>query len=192
MLRVDLGRLGRDGSALVEARVPADDEMWEGCGILWNGPVDVRLRASFAGTGEVVVRGTVTGTLAQECRRCLDPLETDFDEAITVVFVSSESADPAETGGEYVFGAAGAELDLSGAVREEVILAINPYVVCDPECRGLCPRCGADLNEGACGCTEQEADPRWEALRALGARGRDEAARAQGSCETKSRNDDES
>jgi len=167
MLRVDLGRLGREGSALVEARVPADDELWEGTRVAWNGPVDVRLRASFAGTGEVVVRGRVTGTLAQECRRCLDPLETDFDEEVTLVFVSSDSAASAQAGDEYVFGAAGAELDLSGAVREEVILAINPYVVCDPECKGLCPRCGADLNEGACGCTDEEADPRWEALRAL-------------------------
>lgn len=167
MLRVDLGRLGREGSALVEARVPADDELWQDTGIEWKGPVDVRLRASFAGSGEVVVRGAVKGVLAQVCRRCLDPLETPFDEEVTVVFVSSEVAHLSEAGDEYVFGSAGADLDLSGAVREEVILAINQYVVCDPECQGLCPRCGADLNEGPCGCAEQEVDPRWEALRAL-------------------------
>lgn len=165
MLRVDLGRLGREGPALVEARVPADDELWQDTGVTWNGPVEVRLRASFAGSGEVVVRGTVKGRLSQECRRCLDPLETGFDEEITVVFVSSEDAHRDED--EYVFGGTGADLDLSGAVREEVILAINPYVVCDPECKGLCPRCGADLNEGPCGCAVQEVDPRWEALRAL-------------------------
>jgi uncharacterized protein len=52
-------------------------------------------------------------------------------------------------------------------VREEVVLAVNPYVVCDPECRGLCPKCGAKLDEGECGCADDEADPRWAALRDL-------------------------
>ncbi|MGB1779712.1 MAG: DUF177 domain-containing protein, partial [Longimicrobiales bacterium] len=56
---------------------------------------------------------------------------------------------------------------LSKAVREEMILAVNPYVVCEPECRGLCPKCGANLNEGACDCTDDEVDPRWAALRDL-------------------------
>jgi uncharacterized protein len=58
-------------------------------------------------------------------------------------------------------------LELGQAVREEVVLAMNPYVVCDPECPGLCPQCGANLKEGPCGCEEDELDPRWDALREL-------------------------
>jgi uncharacterized protein len=56
---------------------------------------------------------------------------------------------------------------MSNAVRGEVILAMNPYAVCDPECKGLCPGCGANLNEGPCDCAVDETDPRWETLRAL-------------------------
>jgi uncharacterized protein len=52
-------------------------------------------------------------------------------------------------------------------VREELLLAVNQYVVCDPKCQGLCPKCGAVLNEEACGCTDDEPDPRWETLRTL-------------------------
>ena len=58
-------------------------------------------------------------------------------------------------------------MDMSSAVREEVFLAMDSYVVCDPDCRGLCSKCGADLNEDMCGCTDEGTDPRWAALRDL-------------------------
>ena len=167
MLRVDLGRLAREGSVLVEAKVPADDGLWQGSGIRWRGPVDVRVRASYAGTGEVIVRGTVKGQLDQECRRCLQPVQGEFDDELTLVFVSGATGESTDEGDAFAFEPVGRSLDLSDAVREEVILAMNPYVVCDPECRGLCPRCGKNLNEGPCGCAEEEVDPRWETLRAL-------------------------
>ena len=167
MLRVDLGRLAREGTVLVEAQVPADDGLWQGGEFRWSGPVDVRLRASYAGTGEVVVRGRVRGRLAQECRRCLRPVMEEFDDELTLVFVSDASGEDTDEGDAFVFDPVRGSLDLGDAVREEVTLAMNPYVVCDPACRGLCPRCGANLNEGSCDCAEKEVDPRWEALRAL-------------------------
>ena len=166
MLKVDLGRLNREGTVLVEAEVPAADGMWLDSGIDWDGAVAVRLRASHAGSGEVVVRGTVRGGIKQECRRCLSPVIERFDEEVTLVF-SADATEEDSDAGAFEFDPSKGSLDLSEAVRGEVILAMNPYVVCDPECRGLCPRCGANLNEGACGCTAEEVDPRWEALRAL-------------------------
>lgn len=165
MLRVDLGQLGREGSVDVEARVAADDDLWQDTDLEWAGDVTVRLRASLAGTGEIVARGAVEGTLKQECRRCLEPVETRFREEVTMVF----TADPVEEqeGGGYPLEPVGEELDLSQAVREEVLLAMNPFVVCKPDCQGLCPRCGEDLNKGSCDCVLDEPDPRWAALREL-------------------------
>ena len=84
-----------------------------------------------------------------------------------MVFLSSDTPGVEEDGDARVLDARAPELDLSGPVREEVVLAVDPYVVCDPECRGLCPRCGANLNIEACGCSFHEPDPRWDALRAL-------------------------
>jgi uncharacterized protein len=166
MLRVDLGQLDREGSVDVEASVSAEDELWKDTDLRWDGDVAVKLRATFAGTGEVVARGSVEGRLHQECRRCLKPVETPYTQDLTLVFVSDGSEEDGD-GGAYGFDADQAELDMSEAVREEVVLAVNPYVVCDPECKGLCSRCGADLNEGPCDCSESEVDPRWEALRGL-------------------------
>jgi uncharacterized protein len=167
MLRVDLGRLAREGTVLVEAQVPADDGLWRDSDNRWDGPVDVRLRASYAGSGEVVVRGKVRGKLERECRRCLRPVEEDFDHELTLVFASEATGEDTDEGDAFVYEPRGGWLDVSDAVREEVILAMNPYVVCDPECSGLCPRCGKNLNEGPCDCAEEEVDPRWAALRAL-------------------------
>ena len=152
---------------LVEARIPPDDALWEGSGLAWSGPVDLRVRVSAAGSGEMVGRGRVTGTLAGECRRCLEPVGAELDEDLTMVFVAGESEADSADAGAFAFDEGSGELDLSEAVREEVLLAVNPYVVCDPECPGLCPKCGANLKEGACGCTEEETDPRWDALREL-------------------------
>ena len=166
MLRVDLGQLGREGSVTVEGSLSAEDELWKDSDLRWAGDVAVKLRASFAGTGEVVARGSVEGMLRQECRRCLDPVDTPFSSDLTMVFVA-ERSDEDEESGAYAFEASGSELELGEAVREELILAINPYVVCDPECKGLCSRCGANLNEGPCDCTDDEVDPRWGALRDL-------------------------
>jgi uncharacterized protein len=167
MLKVDLGRVAREGSVLVEARIPPDDELWQDSGIDWGEPVDVRIRISVAGSGEIVGRGRVRGVMQGECRRCLDPVRAEMDEDLTLVFVTGEPDADAAAAGAYACDPAGGELDLSDAVREEVLLAMDPYVVCDPECPGLCPNCGASLKEGPCGCREDETDSRWDALREL-------------------------
>ena len=166
MLKVDLGQLAREGLVAVEARVSASDELWVESDLAWVDDVDIRLRATYAGTGEIVARGSVAGVLQQECTRCLKRVDTEFADELTLVFVETAS-EGEDTGGAYVFEPMRSELNLSTAVREEVILAVNPFVVCNPECRGLCPTCGTDLNEGQCDCTKDEPEPRWAALREL-------------------------
>ena len=167
MLQVDLARVWREGSVLVEARIPPDDAFWEGSGLEWSDAVDVQVRVSSAGSGEVIGRGSVKGTLRQECRRCMAPVSTGFTKELTLVFVEGDAEADFEDGGAFVLEPQKSHLDLGAAVREEVLLAMSPYVVCDPNCPGFCPSCGADLKEGACGCTKGESDSRWDALREL-------------------------
>lgn len=168
MLRLDLARLDRERSVRVEAQVPADDPLWQDVeATTFEGPVEVRLRATTAGSGEVVVRGSVEADVRRECRRCLEPVPGRLEQELTMVFLPSDAPGVEEDSEARVFDARAAELDLSEAVREEVLLGIDPYVVCDPECKGLCPRCGANRNVEECACKEEEADPRWDALRAL-------------------------
>ena len=61
----------------------------------------------------------------------------------------------------------GHTIDLMAAVERSIASALPMKVLCKEDCKGICPKCGKDLNEGDCDCTESNIDPRFESLRAL-------------------------
>ena len=61
----------------------------------------------------------------------------------------------------------GETLDLDELVYSDIVLLTPPKYVCSEDCKGLCPTCGKNLNEGECACDKQHTDPRLEALRQL-------------------------
>ena len=58
-------------------------------------------------------------------------------------------------------------LDVDQLVTEDILLDLPSKFLCSPNCRGLCPRCGKDLNEGDCGCEREDVDPRLAVLKEL-------------------------
>ena len=64
----------------------------------------------------------------------------------------------------------GEGLELEDVLREQVLLAVPIKTVCRIDCKGLCPRCGQNLNQGSCTCQTAQDDPRWYALRDLKSR----------------------
>ena len=164
MLRLDLARLEREGSVQLQAEVPADDPLWEGTGLGFESPVSVSLRAQIVGSGEIVVRGRVRGVVRSECRRCLDPVRTEVKEDLTFVYTPEDTLAGDEADVRPIPTRA-RELDVGEAVREELMLNVDPFVLCDPGCKGLCPRCGANWNQQSCDCVGEELDPRWDVLR---------------------------
>ena len=166
MLRVDLGRLERTKRLRVDEAVAADDPRLEEIGVRLAAPLDVGLEVTATGA-DVLVRGRLRGETAGECRRCLRPTRTGIESDVTLLFRAGVAAEEAEAQDVYPLPARERELDLWPALREHVILAQPEYTECRPDCRGLCPRCGADLNEGQCGCGEPEPDERWAVLRKL-------------------------
>ena len=166
MLELDLRRIEREGKLRMRVAVPHDDPLWDDSGLSFAASLDVDLEASFMGDGGVWVRGTFAGALGQECRRCLRPVEIPIREEVTLLFRPEEEIDEDDDGEIRPLKGDGNVLDLSMSIREEVILAAPPYVECDPDCKGLCPDCGIDLNEDTCECAGDDPDPRWDALRA--------------------------
>jgi uncharacterized protein len=164
MLRLDLARLEREGSLQIRAEVPAEDPLWEGSGLTFATPLAVNLRAQSAGSGEVVVRGQVRGAVRSECRRCLEPVRTEVTEDLTLVYAPEDLLSGEEVDVRPI-PARARELDLGEAVREELMLNLDPFVLCTPECKGLCPRCGVNRNHQTCECAVEELDPRWDVLR---------------------------
>ena len=167
MLTVDLGRLARDGRVRVDADLPPDAEDLNALEFEFAEPVRVRMLAQRVGVGEdVLVRGTVQSALRQQCRRCLEPLETEVDEEISLYYEAGIDRVRAEQEEVYALPARG-DLDLGPALREQMTLALERYPVCREECRGLCPQCGANLNEVECECEPEATDDRWAALREI-------------------------
>jgi uncharacterized protein len=121
----------------------------------------VRLEATLeAVEGGIVVNGTVTAEWAGECRRCLTPIAGSVTAEVEEIFVSEP-----EDGETYPIE--GHHIDLEPMVREAAVLALPLAPLCRPDCAGLCPTCGADLNQGPCGCAPSTGDPRWAALDVL-------------------------
>lgn len=165
MLHVDLNRLAREGRVRVDVGIPTDAVFWEDLDLRPRAPLEVRLEAQQAGP-DVVVRGTIQGEFAQECRRCLEPVTVEIEEDFGRLFRAGDAME-AEESEDVLPLPRDADLDLSGSVREQVLVAVPRYVYCRAGCRGLCPRCGTNLNESECDCTTDDMDERWAPLRQL-------------------------
>jgi uncharacterized protein len=113
----------------------------------------------------VLLQGTLAASIAAECVRCLSPAELPFEVSFSDLFLNPNTADPdPET---YHVIDEGGFIDLTPIVREEAILAMPIQPLCSPDCKGLCPECGTNLNTGTCDCEQERFDPRLAPLRAL-------------------------
>jgi uncharacterized protein len=129
--------------------------------------IDLRLESLSAA---IVASGRVQGRWRAVCSRCLEPLEADFDLALREVF----EEDPIE---DETYPLRRDEIDLEQPLRDLVVPELPLIPLCDENCEGLCPSCGANLNAatsgdtpdspGRCHCGSQSRDPRWDALRAF-------------------------
>ncbi|HEY3286674.1 MAG TPA: DUF177 domain-containing protein [Gemmatimonadaceae bacterium] len=165
MLSFDVRSL-EHGGATVDAVLPPDDGIWMEEDILRPLREGVRVtgRISAAGTGRYYFSGHLSGVTQQECRRCLTPVEAPVAMDVHVLYAEAGGEDDDDPDVYPLGGTQGDVIDLRLAVREQWLLEVPPFLECRPDCKGLCPKCGADLNAGACGCAP-EIDPRWEALR---------------------------
>jgi uncharacterized protein len=135
------------GMAVTECMVPDQEQV----------SVDVTLESVDGG---VIASGEVRAPWAGACRRCLRPLTGEVVAQVEEVF----SAD-AEEGEAYPL--VRNQLDLEPLAREAIVLGLPLAPLCQEDCRGLCPVCGADKNELDCGHTAAASDSRWTALDAL-------------------------
>lgn len=121
-----------------------------------------------------LVRGSLSGELAVPCDRCAEDarviIEQSFDEFEPFPSERSEADD-----GDFeipessaVFFREGSPiLDLGGLLWEELSLSLPVKPLCRPGCRGVCVLCGKNLNDGPCGCSEGEGDPRLAVLKQI-------------------------
>ena len=145
-----------------------------------RGPAHVEARFEKV-ERRVRLGGRAEARLQAACSRCLAPVELDLPVEFALTLVPSDEyadepgagRDPedrrvagsfdSEDAEEEVY--AGKVVDLDPIVREQLLLALPGYPLCKESCKGLCPACGANLNDRECGCDRHVPDPRWAALR---------------------------
>ena len=150
-LTIDVARLDRDGEhfagVLDDAVLELDDEYVKPfAGIRYD--LDVRLVGR-----ELLVRGSLEQDFDLVCSRC----GGDFDLTVKVPDFTASFETDEKT--EFV--------DLTAELRESIILHLPNYPVCRVDCRGVCPQCGKNLNEGPCNCSDGRHDDRWDILDSL-------------------------
>ncbi|MEX2180088.1 MAG: DUF177 domain-containing protein [Gemmatimonadaceae bacterium] len=147
----------------VDAELPPDNKVWLEGDSVPSTPLRVTGRLSAAGAGKFYWHGRLSGDVTLPCRRCLEDATVHVQDESHVIFAepgSEETEDP----DVYVLDERSDKIDLGPVVREQWLLIVPPFAVCREECRGICPMCGADLNEGPCDCPATP-DTRWDALR---------------------------
>ena len=113
------------------------------------GVVQLKARAAFVFHGR--------------CDRCLSAFERAYEvplEHILVATLEDEENDEYILLDQY-------QLDLADLTLADILLELPYKSLCHEDCRGLCPMCGKNLNEGLCGCTRKSVDPRLDVLRQL-------------------------
>lgn len=144
------------------------DFMLDLSGLEWNGEKPVARPVRVAGrvrnmAGALVLEGDASGALEVSCDRCLKPFVREMQVPIDTL-LAAELANEEDEGDIVLLE--GDEVDLGELARTAFILAMDTKQLCDEDCKGLCARCGANLNDGPCGC-KPEVDPRLAKLAQL-------------------------
>ena len=114
--------------------------------------------------GVLMMEGELSTTIHGLCDRCATPFDREITFPINVVLVTELASEENED--EWVFPLEGDSADLDDIVRTVFVLNLDSKLLCKEDCKGLCHRCGKNLNDGPCTC-QKELDPRFAALKQL-------------------------
>lgn len=167
MMRVDIAKI--KPKALLAADFsfcqPLDAAAYGFREFILVGPLKVAGSLVNQGGGRYLARFSYQAQLEMVCGRCGQP----FVQTLAGEASAHYSADgqPDGAGEEEVYPLDGDQVDLAEPALNELGFQLPMQPLCRPDCRGLCPVCGLDLNHNSCSCQRETIDPRWEKLRNL-------------------------
>jgi uncharacterized protein len=139
----------------------------------WDGPARVQAEFHVGRSGRgLLISGSWSGGVALVCSRCLELFHFHTEDRFHLYCEagakgpSEEEHELADDELEITYLEQG-QINTDHLLRENILLSLPVQPLCREECRGLCARCGTDLNQGACECADAPADPRLQALRKL-------------------------
>lgn len=123
----------------------------------------IRVVGSITGrAGVVQLRARVQFVFEGRCDRCLSPLSRSYDIPVEHVLVTSAAQEDSDFVQLEDY-----HLALDELIRTDILLELPYKLLCRDDCRGLCPQCGKNLNDGLCGCQTKTVDPRLAVLQDL-------------------------
>ena len=164
MIKLDIGRVPEGHSHLdLEAGASELEAVLEDGRL--ESPVILSLDLDRRG-GDIFIKGTVAAGAVLGCSRCLKEYSLELEAPLELLCVVGGDSDAGEEDRDNVMRVPpGAKFaDLAGPVRSELLVLLPLKPLCDENCRGLCPRCGIDLNTSSCSCRREGHDSRWDAL----------------------------
>jgi len=133
-------------------------------------PVQINLKINQT-DNQYVIRGQVKTLARTRCVKCLNdfglPIDAEVGWVVQVTADPKEMETSEDLDDFWLIEKGETHLDITSRVRELILVNLADHPVCRDDCRGLCPRCGNNLNEGPCGCQSKEIDNRWGPLRDL-------------------------
>ena len=162
-MRIDVSEILKlDGASLdIEYDGPVEDEEINSIAddLISFGPVSFKGKMVNVG-GVLKLEGSLKADYTAVCYRCRRKTERHMKLGIKEDFINA-SENPDDEAYTYE----GKYIDLSRVLKDNIILNLPMKQVCKPECKGLCPKCGTDLNEKECDCREDYINPHMEVLK---------------------------
>lgn len=118
---------------------------------------------SNIGKGKALLEGQIKLVLEIPCDRCLRPVKESLEINFSQELYSPEVLEPEEADEQNFMH--GYELDVEAFVKNEILINMPVKVLCRPDCKGICKKCGHNLNDGECGCDTFVPDPRMAAIK---------------------------
>ncbi|MFH1269486.1 MAG: DUF177 domain-containing protein [Candidatus Omnitrophota bacterium] len=134
-MKIDINKIPLEGLTLEENLDPSSLDLETDIVTLLQ-PVNIKAAVSRI-TNAVTVNLNLNGMMRLSCSRCLDEFYVSLNKALTL---------------NYQVDGCGPIIDLDQEIKEEIILDYPIKPLCSPGCKGLCPKCGKNLNEGGCSC----------------------------------------
>jgi uncharacterized protein len=169
LIKVDIGTLPEGLSEVDMAAEASELDVEMECGRL-ESPVEINLEAN-RNVNEIRLKGRASVGAVLECGRCLAEYSLKLQSPIDLWCIiggdtpAEDGCDRAENVMEVPVGTK--YIDITDHLRSELLVLVPLKPLCENECKGLCPKCGANLNAAQCSCDTRNHDSRWDALNTL-------------------------
>jgi len=168
-MNINVAQVSEDEGLTIHHLYPEGEPALRGYDNRLMGRPELNLKAA-RNRHEVQLTGKLKAAVSFDCDRCLKPLTIPVEQTFDLTYVPPVGTEEEkELGDDDLLVAFYTDqvIDVDDLVREQIELALPMSRLCSDECRGLCPECGANLNEGPCACKPDDVDPRWAALSQL-------------------------